>query len=132
MVLTHADDEAADLRRELLADVLGDEWSPHAVSVPGGEGLAELRVAIFEALDLVRVYTKMPGKKADMTSPFLLERGSTVMDLAEAVHKEIAAALKFARIWGQRRLRWPARAAEPCARRRGRRGAPHVNEDDRS
>jgi ribosome-interacting GTPase 1 len=101
LVGTHADVEGADLREELLLEVLGDEWRVLRVSATTGAGLEELRMAIFDALSLVRVYTKTPGHKADMTSPFLLEKGSTVLDLAEAVHKEIAEGLSFARIWGR-------------------------------
>jgi hypothetical protein len=50
---------------------------------------------------VVRVYTKQPGKKADRESPFVLDLGATVLDLAEAVHREIAESLTFARIWGE-------------------------------
>jgi ribosome-interacting GTPase 1 len=30
----------------------------------------------------------------------VLKQGSTILEVAEAVHKDIAAALKFARVWG--------------------------------
>lgn len=100
LVATHGDDEGAELRLELLRSVLGEGWPVHVVSVSRDEGLDALRRIVFDALHVVRVYTKVPGKKADMAHPFLLHAGSTVMDLAEAVHKDIAAGLKFARIWG--------------------------------
>jgi hypothetical protein len=48
----------------------------------------------------VRVFAKEPGKKADLAAPFVLPAGATVHDLAERVHKDVAAALRFARIWG--------------------------------
>jgi hypothetical protein len=35
-----------------------------------------------------------------MTEPFTLPVGSTVMDLAESIHRELAEKLKQARIWG--------------------------------
>ena len=41
-----------------------------------------------------------PGEPADMTEPFTLPVGSTVMDLAVAVHRQLAEKLKSARIWG--------------------------------
>ena len=49
---------------------------------------------------LVRVYTKQPGKSADRSSPFTLTSGATVGDLAARIHKDIAATMKFARVWG--------------------------------
>ena len=61
---------------------------------------ASLGDAIYSALGVMRVYTKPPGKKPDMTAPFTLPIGGTVEDLANRVHKELAAKLKFAKVWG--------------------------------
>jgi hypothetical protein len=101
VVLTHADDAAAELREELLAEVIGGGWPTVRVSTVTGDGLDDLRGLVFERLGVVRVYTKQPGKKADRESPFVLDLGATVLDLAEAVHREIAESLTFARIWGE-------------------------------
>lgn len=54
----------------------------------------------FELLDVVRVYSKEPGKPVDRKAPFILKRGSTVLDMAAAVHRDLAANLKRARGWG--------------------------------
>jgi len=71
-----------------------------AVSAASGAGLDDLAAKFFELLGIIRVYAKPPGKPADMTEPFTLPAGSTVMDLATAVHRQLAEKLKFARIWG--------------------------------
>jgi ribosome-interacting GTPase 1 len=63
-------------------------------------GLEELPKKFFELLGIIRVYAKPPGKPADMTEPFTLPVGSTVMDLAIDIHRQLAEKLKFARIWG--------------------------------
>jgi ribosome-interacting GTPase 1 len=70
------------------------------VSVKTREGIAELAAKLFKILGLIRVYTKPPGKKPDLTEPFTLPAGSTVHDLASAIHKELSEKLKDARIWG--------------------------------
>ena len=70
------------------------------ISAETGEGLEELTAAFFKLLDIIRIYAKPPGKPVDMTDPFTLPAGSTVMDLAYAVHRQLAEKLKFARIWG--------------------------------
>lgn len=70
------------------------------VSTSTGEGLEELRRAIFSALGILRVYSKIPGQPADMDSPFVLPLGSSVLDVARAVHNDFASNLKYARIWG--------------------------------
>jgi len=71
-----------------------------AVSAREGIGLEELKHKIYQVLDIIRVYTKVPGRKPDFTDPIILDRGSTLEDAAASVHKDFAAKLKYARIWG--------------------------------
>ncbi len=71
-----------------------------AVSPTTGTGLEELKRRIWEDLGLVRVYTRAPGKQADLTQPVTLPRGSSVEDVAESIHKEIRQKLKYAQVWG--------------------------------
>ena len=90
-------------------EVLEELWRERfpqrlAVSAATGENLEALRRALFDLLGVVRVYTKQPGKKADLTAPYVLPRGATVRDVAARVHKDIAAHLKFARLWGGTRF----------------------------
>jgi ribosome-interacting GTPase 1 len=85
---------------EVLQELYGEQWPLIAVSAARGDNLEALIRALYELLDVVRVYTKAPGKKADRSSPFTLPSGSTVVDVASAVHKDFAQSLKFARIWG--------------------------------
>ncbi len=82
-----------------LAELYGERYRCLAVSALGGQGLEEFRRAAFDMLELVRVYTKPPGKKPDMTAPYLLRRGQTVMDLARQVHEDFAERLKYARLF---------------------------------
>ncbi|MFC1956928.1 GTPase [Chloroflexota bacterium] len=71
-----------------------------AISARQGNSLEKLRYEIFRMLDIIRVYTKAPGKKAELDDPIVLERGSTLEDAAADVHKDFRARLKYARIWG--------------------------------
>jgi len=71
-----------------------------AVSAETSEGLEELKRATFQMLGILRVYTKEPGKKADLTKPYVLRVGATVAELAGRVHKDILELLKYARVWG--------------------------------
>ena len=70
------------------------------VSVESGEGMGELPKQLFRPLNIIRVYAKPPGKKPDMNEPFTIPEGSTVLDLARVIHRELAEKLKHARIWG--------------------------------
>ena len=85
---------------EVLQEFYGTRWPMLAVSATAEQSHEPLRQALYGLLDIVRVYTKAPGKKPDLTSPFTLSQGSTVVEVAESVHKDFAANLKFARIWG--------------------------------
>ena len=71
-----------------------------AVSTKNGTGLDELGTWLFDRLEVVRVYTKIPGKDPDMDRPYTVRRGATVQDVATLVHRDIAENLKFARAWG--------------------------------
>ncbi len=70
------------------------------VSAKTGAGLDELPATFFSLLNIIRIYAKPPGKKPDMDEPFTLPAGSTVMDLATAIHRQLAEKLKSAKIWG--------------------------------
>lgn len=84
-----------------LLENFGDDFPVCPVSAEKGQNLEELRRIIFEKLRILRVYSKIPGKKPEMDDPFIFEIGSTLMDMAKTVHKDFSAKLKFARIWGE-------------------------------
>ena len=85
---------------ETLEELLGLRYPALTVSAKTGDGLDLLGAFLFRALEIVRVYTKTPGKPADNDKPFTVRRGGTVLDVARLVHKDIAEGLKFARMWG--------------------------------
>jgi ribosome-interacting GTPase 1 len=90
---------AAD-RLEIVRELFGFRFPIHVISAEHGTGLEELRSAIYRFLNVIRVYTKQPGKPADLTSPFTCPAGSTLVEMAALVHRDFAAGLKSARIWG--------------------------------
>ena len=55
---------------------------------------------MWEKLNMIRVYTKEPGKKPE-TKALVLRKGSNVGDAAEKVHKDFVKFFKFARVWGK-------------------------------
>ena len=71
-----------------------------AISAKEGIGLEELKLSVYQMLDIIRVYTKAPGQKPDLNDPIILEKGSRVGDAVAAVHKDFVARLKYARVWG--------------------------------
>jgi uncharacterized protein len=94
------DAEGAKERASVLRELYGAEFPVLTVSAATGSNLEALRRALYDGLSILRVYTKAPGKKPELNAPFVLKKGSTVVDVAEAVHKDFAASLKFAKVWG--------------------------------
>jgi ribosome-interacting GTPase 1 len=90
---------AAEL--ETFRELTGFTYPAFCVSAATGEGLEALGPWLFRELGIVRVYTKAPGHPPDMTRPFTLRRGQTVGDVARLVHKDVATALRYARLWGR-------------------------------
>jgi len=83
-----------------LRAAYGDRVPVLAISALLGTGLDELRRAAFTVLDVIRVYTKSPGMKADMSDPMVVKAGSTIEEAAEDVHKDFRRNLKYALVWG--------------------------------
>jgi ribosome-interacting GTPase 1 len=93
-------DTAAEGAIDKVKQLCNNRFDTIAVSVDTGEGLGELPAMLFKLLGIIRVYAKPPGKKPDMNEPFTIPAGSTVLDLARVIHRELAEKLKHARIWG--------------------------------
>ena len=70
------------------------------ISAKGEMNFDEVKKEIYQLLDIIRVYTKVPGKEPDLTEPVILKKGSSVGDVALSVHKDFVAKLRYAKIWG--------------------------------
>ena len=71
------------------------------ISAQRKEHIDELRVLIYDRLDLMSVYLKEPGKEADMEVPLIMFRSGTIRALCEKLHKDFISKFKFARVWGR-------------------------------
>jgi ribosome-interacting GTPase 1 len=86
---------------QILEELAGYSYPTLSVSVGDENRLNRIGAWLAEKLEIVRVYTKIPGQAADMTRPFTVRRGETVADVARLVHRDMAEGVKFARIWGR-------------------------------
>jgi ribosome-interacting GTPase 1 len=100
LVANKLDLPGAAERLELVRELFGDRFPIQALDAESGNGLEELRTAIYRLLNVIRVYSKKPGKPPDMNAPFTCPAGSTLLQMAELVHRDFADKLKSARIWG--------------------------------
>jgi ribosome-interacting GTPase 1 len=100
LVVTRAEDAGRADRLAYFEEMFPGRFDPVLVECDRAESVAALRETIYRMLAVMRVYTKAPGKPAEFKSPFTLPLGAVVEDLAEKVHKDLAARLTHARIWG--------------------------------
>jgi ribosome-interacting GTPase 1 len=100
LVANKSDLKAGPEEIEVLEELIGVRYPAVSVSAKTGEGLDRIGSFLFRGLQIVRVYTKVPGHEPDKGTPYTLFSGNTVTDLALKIHRDIAESLKFARIWG--------------------------------
>jgi ribosome-interacting GTPase 1 len=91
------DTEGAPERLETLIELLGDAFE----IFPVPQDPSSVKQRIFSSLDIVRVYTKSPGKPVVKEDPVVLPVGSSVLDAAVIIHKDFAQKLRYARMWGE-------------------------------
>ena len=69
-----------------------------SISCKNKKGIEELKKEIFSNLGLIRVYTKEKFRKRE--EPVILEKDSTIRDLARKIHKDFLQKFDYALIWG--------------------------------
>ena len=100
LAVTRADDREVHERLELLHELNPHEFQMQLVELGSQDSRESLRNTIYEMLNVIRVYTKKPGRPADYTDPYTISSEGTIDELAHKVHRDQAAQLKFAKVWG--------------------------------
>ena len=95
-----SDLEEAEGYLEALKDLYADKFPIISISGKDSGDWVRLKKEIYQALNIIRVYTKEPGKPADLKDPIVLKKGSIVFDAAKAIHKDFAHNLRYVRMWG--------------------------------
>jgi len=102
LVLANKNDDAATAENyEIFRELLEEDWPMMSVSVRTGRNMEQLKQALIERLDIIRIYSKSPGKEPDRNTPFVLKKGETVLDFAEKIHHDFVERFKGARVWGK-------------------------------
>jgi small GTP-binding protein len=82
-----------ELKRELKPDV--------CISAEKKVNIEQLKEAIFQRLDFIRVYCKEAGKKADLDIPLIMRRGQTIRDMCNRLHRDFVMKFRFSKVWGK-------------------------------
>ncbi|RKY31996.1 MAG: GTP-binding protein HSR1 [Candidatus Omnitrophota bacterium] len=85
---------------EIFIDLYGKQI-PEFLKISAKEriNIENLGDIFFKSLDIIRVYTKIPGKPLDLQAPYTLKKNSSVIELAEIIHKDLVKNFKYARLW---------------------------------
>lgn len=102
LIVNKMDTQNAREQFEKVREFANNHISLLPISCKTGEGLDKLGKALFEALDIIRVYTKEAGEKKPSPNPFILKRGATVQDLAKLIHSDFLTRFANARVWSDR------------------------------
>ncbi len=91
-------------KRDLLTEnelrILLNFKNSIAVSAKNDEGIEELKQMIFDNLNIIRIYTKEPGKKPT-ANPLVLRKGSDIKKVAKRIRGDYVKRFLFARMWGK-------------------------------
>lgn len=101
VVLSKIDSVIKDVY-ELIKSELDDRFTIIESSVVNGIDIKGFSHKLADAVKYMRIYTKIPGKKADMVEPYMVPQGITVIEMANVIHRDIAESFKYARIWSEK------------------------------
>ncbi|HEC80810.1 MAG TPA: TGS domain-containing protein, partial [Thermoplasmatales archaeon] len=85
---------------EVKRKVASKGWMPVVVSALKGEGVEEVKAAIFSHLKLIRVYLRPQGGEPDYSQPMILREGDVVGVVCRRLHRDFEKRFRYALVWG--------------------------------
>ena len=89
--------EGAEERFRILKDLYEERFLTLSISALKKQW-GDLKKEIFSSLDIIRIYTKEPGKPFKGGEPFVMKKNSNVYEAGLSIHKDFRD-LKYARLW---------------------------------
>ena len=99
VVINKADLYLSEEIRKMKERIKSKRINGILVSAATGIGIDELKNRMFGKMDVVRVYTKEPGKNKTK-DPIVLKKGSKVRDVAEGIWKGFSKTVRETRLTG--------------------------------
>jgi len=101
IVVNKDDNDKFDEDFEVFKELTETELPLVPISVINNRNFNTLKSQIFGGLGIIRIYSKPPGKLADLTKPFVVKKNTTLGEFAGKVHHDFQEKLKTARVWGK-------------------------------
>ena len=86
-----AEEDQINIAKQIIPDI---------IILRSKEDVQALEKKIFEVSGCIRVYSKPPGREAELKEPIVVKKGSTVLDVAKEIHKDLFKNFKYAKVWG--------------------------------
>jgi uncharacterized protein len=88
-------------KRKIKETLKSKRYTHELVSTKSNEGLEELKEKILKSFPIIRIYTKHPGKKQKhQDKPVVLQKDSTLADVAEKILHGYSKKVKYAKVTG--------------------------------
>ncbi len=86
-------------KRKISETLKSKKYDFMTISTYTKEGLENLKEKIFNSFNVIRVYTRHPGKKEDEV-PVIMKPNSTLEEVAEKLLHGYSKKVKYAKVWG--------------------------------
>jgi uncharacterized protein len=86
-------------KRKISETLKSKKYNYVLFSSKDNTGIDELKNKIFKSFDIIRIYTRQPGKKED-DNPVIIRPNSTLEDVAEKVLHGFSKKIKYAKVFG--------------------------------
>jgi ribosome-interacting GTPase 1 len=77
---------------------IGNNFVP--ISADAGVNIEALKEAIYQKLDFIRIYMRPKGGETDFAEPMIMKNGSTVQDVCNKIHRNMAKHFRYGLVWG--------------------------------
>lgn len=81
-------------------DRLAREPNTVVISCEMDLGVEDLKEEIWRQLGLIRLYTKRRGVLPNFDDPMVVRSGSTILQVCDAIHRDMKNQFKYALVWG--------------------------------
>jgi small GTP-binding protein len=78
---------------------IGNNFIP--VSADAGINIDALKEAIYQKLGFIRIYMRPKGSETDFNEPLIIKTGSTVQDVCNKIHRNMAKNFRYGLVWGK-------------------------------
>lgn len=78
---------------------IGNNFIP--ISADAAVNIDALKEAVYNKLDFIRTYMRPKGGETDYKEPMIMKSGSTVQDVCNKIHRNMAKNFRYGMVWGK-------------------------------